>query len=106
MKITPPKLRDETRIDFVKETCQMVVVKKQDRLIISGPCEILFTDMQVGPSLDFEAKMFYQCHALNDDLFVSPSAFTAAQEQENQQYLLCVGLSGLSRIYQMTTIHF
>lgn len=59
----------------------MVVVRKQDRIIISGPCEILFTDMQVGPSLDFEAKIVLSMPRSNKMVKIQPKGVGDQIEQ-------------------------
>lgn len=39
-------------IEFKKDSVQPMHLKKSDRIIISGPCEILITDFKVSGSMD------------------------------------------------------
>lgn len=39
-------------IDFKKDSVMPMHLKKSDRLLISGPCEILITDFKTSSSLD------------------------------------------------------
>jgi hypothetical protein len=80
VKITlPPK--DKNLIEFRKDTCQVVMVKKQDRLIISGPCEIIFTDMTVDASLDYETRIILSMPRSNKMIKIQPKGIGGQVEQ-------------------------
>ena len=46
-----------SKIDVKKDSVSPIVVKKNDRLLISGPCELEFYEVKEGRGLDFEVHL-------------------------------------------------
>ncbi len=82
MKITPPAIKPEKLIEFKKENCQVVEIKKQDRLLISGPCEIIFSEFQVDPSLDYKVKIILSMPRDNKMVKIQPRGVGDQIEQQ------------------------
>lgn len=46
----------DERINIKKDSIQTFNMKKQDRLLIDGPCEIEITEISISGSLDYQIK--------------------------------------------------
>lgn len=48
---------ERKRIEFKKDSCMTTRLRKQDRVLLSGPSEIEVTNITVSPGLDYEVTL-------------------------------------------------
>jgi hypothetical protein len=68
------------KIEVNKEVTQPMNLKKRDRLIISGPCEIEIYDVTISPSLDYEIRAIMSMPRSNQFIKLKPIGLQSQQE--------------------------
>jgi hypothetical protein len=73
-------MEPKKKIEFNRDVTQPIVIKKRDRLIISGPCEIDFYEVTSTSSLDFEIKATLSMPRENQVVKLKPTNLLSYQE--------------------------